>query len=45
MRSSLGFGENWDADVVAYDAIHRHSLQFADLLSTGIVKQFPKRLR
>jgi hypothetical protein len=36
---------NWAADVVAYDKIHRHALHFADLLSTGIVKQFPKRFR
>jgi hypothetical protein len=34
---------NWAADVAAYDAIHRHALHLADLLSTGIVKQFPKR--
>jgi hypothetical protein len=36
---------DWDADVVAYDRIHRHALHFADLLSTGIVKQFPRRFR
>ena len=36
---------NWDADVTAYDRIHRHALHFADLLSTGLVKQFPRRFR
>ncbi len=36
---------NWNADVAAYDQIHRHALHFADLLSTGLVKQFPKRFR
>jgi hypothetical protein len=36
---------NWDADVAAYDKIHDHALHFSDLLSTGIVKQFPKRFR
>jgi hypothetical protein len=36
---------NWDADVAAYDKIHRHALHFADLLSTGLVKQFPSRFR
>jgi hypothetical protein len=36
---------NWSADVAAYDKIHRHALHFSDLLSTGLVKQFPKRFR
>jgi hypothetical protein len=36
---------NWDADVAAYDAVHRHILHMADMLSTGIVKQFPARFR
>ena len=36
---------NWTGDVAAYDKIHRHALHFADLLSTGLVKQFPKRFR
>ena len=33
----------WDADVAAYDAVHDHILHLSDLLSAGIVKQFPKR--
>jgi hypothetical protein len=36
---------NWTADVAAYDQIHRHALHMSDLLSAGIVKQFPKRFR
>ena len=36
---------NWDADVAAYDRIHLHILDMADVLSTGIVKQFPRRFR
>jgi hypothetical protein len=36
---------NWTADVVAYDEIHRQALHMADMLSTGIVGQFPKRFR
>jgi hypothetical protein len=34
---------NWSADVVAYDHIHEHILHMSDLLSSGLVKQFPKR--
>lgn len=36
---------DWQADVAAYDEIHRHILHLADVLSTGLVKQFPKRFR
>ena len=36
---------NWAADVAAYDKIHVHALHMSDLLSAGIVKQFPKRFR
>lgn len=36
---------DWAADVAAYDRIHLHALHVADLLSTGLVKQFPKRFR
>ena len=36
---------DWDADVAAYDRIHRHALHVADLLAEGLVKQFPRRFR
>jgi hypothetical protein len=36
---------NWSADVAAYDRIHRHALHLSDVLSTGLIKQFPKRFR
>ena len=35
----------WGADVAAYDAIHRQALHMADMLSSGIVQQFPRRFR
>ena len=37
--------QDWNADVAAYDKVHRHALHFADLLSTGLLKQFPARFR
>jgi len=33
----------WSADVAAYDKVHDHILHMSDLLSDGIVKQFPAR--
>lgn len=32
---------DWNADVVAYDAVHQHILHMADTLSDGIIAQFP----
>jgi hypothetical protein len=34
---------DWAADVAAYDQVHEHILHMSDLLSSGLVKQFPNR--
>jgi hypothetical protein len=34
---------DWAADVKAYDAVHEQILKMADMLSMGIVNQFPNK--
>lgn len=35
--------QDWDADIKAYDDNHTHMLMFSDMLTDGIVKQFPDK--
>ena len=37
--------QDWTGDVAAYDRVHLHILHMADLLSEGIIAQFPQRFR
>jgi prophage DNA circulation protein len=34
---------NYTASVADYDAIHQHILEMADMLSSGIMRQFPRK--
>lgn len=34
---------DWAGDIAAYDDVHRHILEMADVLSDGIIRQFPNR--
>jgi hypothetical protein len=36
---------DWNADVAAYDDVHMQALAMADMLSTGIMDQFPRLFR
>ena len=35
--------DDWNADVAAYDAVHLVALKMADMLSDGIIAQFPRK--
>lgn len=37
--------KDWPADIEAYDKGHAHMLMFADMLTDGIVKQFPEKFK
>jgi hypothetical protein len=37
--------ENWSGDVTAYDEVHAQALTMADMLSDGIIAQFPANFR
>lgn len=36
---------DWAADIAAYDRVHNQILRMADMLSTGIIRQFPQKFR
>ncbi len=36
---------DWAADIAAYDKVHKQILHMADMLSAGIIRQFPAKFR
>lgn len=36
---------DWSADIAAYEQVHQEILQMADMLSTGIIRQFPNKFK
>ena len=40
-----GLTKDWAADIAAYDDVHGQILKMADMLSAGIVKQFPAKFK
>ena len=44
-EASARLAGDWAADIAAYDQIHVQALQMADMLSDGIVSQFPKAFK
>jgi hypothetical protein len=40
-----GLKQDWTADIAAYDEVHGQILKMADMLSVGIVKQFPSKFK
>jgi hypothetical protein len=36
---------DWAADIAAYEQVHADILHMADMLSSGIIAQFPRQFR
>lgn len=41
-EASARLNGDWEADVAAYDKVHNEILHMADMISEGVIRQFPK---
>jgi hypothetical protein len=37
--------KDWDAETIAFDKGEEHMIKFADILTAGIIKQFPMKFK
>jgi len=44
-EASARLNGDWNADIAAYENIHTQILDMADMLSAGIIHQFPKKFK
>lgn len=42
-EASAHLAGDWEADIAAYDTVHQQILEMADMLSAGIIGQFPEQ--
>jgi hypothetical protein len=45
VEASARLAGDWEGDIAAYDQIHVQILHMADMLSNGIIRQFPKKFK
>lgn len=44
-EAAARLNKNWDADIASYDEGEDHILMLADIISEGIIKQFPQKFK
>lgn len=44
-QAAARLAQNWDADIAAFDRGEDHLIKLVDMLTAGIIKQFPRKLQ